>query len=92
MLLDDMSIPAIGYSTDFEGDDGGWLAEGLVDSKISSPKTFRVYTHPDGTDTVVETLVLMRSQSVMAPVSIGGSIDKVVLVVSGTTCFTRQEA
>lgn len=30
MALDDVSIPEIGYSSDFETDDGGWLAEGWV--------------------------------------------------------------
>jgi len=92
LLLDDMSIPAIGYSTDFEGDDGGWLAEGFVRIQNQLPQTFRVSLIRMGTDTVVETLVLDETQSVTVPVSIGGSIDKVVLVVSGTTRFTRQEA
>ena len=92
LLLDDMSIPAIGYSTDFEGDDGGWLAEGFVRIQNQLPQTFWVSLIRMGTDTVVETLVLDETQSVTVPVSIGGSIDKVVLVVSGTTRFTRQEA
>ncbi len=30
MALDDISIPEIGYSSDFEADDGGWLAEGWL--------------------------------------------------------------
>jgi hypothetical protein len=32
-LLDDISIPAIGYSTDFETDDGGWRAR-IVSSRV----------------------------------------------------------
>ena len=30
LLLDTLSIPEIGYSSDFESDDGGWTAEGFV--------------------------------------------------------------
>ena len=30
MLIDDVSIPELGYSSDFEVDDGGWQAQGWV--------------------------------------------------------------
>ncbi len=29
-LVDDISIPEIDYSSDFENDDGGWQADGFV--------------------------------------------------------------
>ncbi len=93
LLLDDMSIPAIGYSIDFEVAMRRLAgSEGFVRIQNQLPQTFRVSLIRMGTDTVVETLVLDETQSVTVPVSIGGSIDKVVLVVSGTTRFTRQEA
>ena len=30
MLIDDVSIPEIGYASDFESGDGGWQAEGWI--------------------------------------------------------------
>jgi bacillopeptidase F (M6 metalloprotease family) len=38
VLLDDVSIPEIGYTTDFENGDGGWDAQGFVRCKIRLPR------------------------------------------------------
>ena len=42
LLLDTISIPEIGYSSDFESDDGGWTAEGFVRIMNHLPQTYRL--------------------------------------------------
>ena len=91
-LLDDMEIPAINYTTDFETDDGGWLAEGFVRIQNQLPQTFRVSLISNGGETTVQTIELDETQSFSLPLNFDGDIDDAVLVVSGTTRFTRQPA
>ncbi len=90
LLLDDVAIPAINYTTDFETDDGGWLAEGFVNVQNQLPQTFRVSLISNGE--TVQTIELDDSQSFSLPLDFTGDLEDVVLVVSGTTRFTRQPA
>ncbi len=48
-LLDDVLIPAIDYSTDFESEDSSWQAAGFARIENSVPQTFRLalITHGD---------------------------------------------
>jgi hypothetical protein len=91
MLLDDIEIPEIGYFTDFEDDDGGWEAEGWVRVNNILPQTFRhaliwfrdeitVELVPTGINNVTEFAIELASG------------ESVVVVVAGTTRFTRQLA
>ena len=41
-LLDDLSIKALGYETDFEDSDGGWTAQGFVRIMNLLPQIYRV--------------------------------------------------
>ncbi len=87
MLIDDITIPEIDYSSDLESDDGGWVADGFVRVQNRLPQTFVVsIIHQDGSN-VVERIELNDDQSFIYQ----GEGD-VVLVVSGTTRFTRQKA
>lgn len=90
--LDDISIPAIDYFEDFESGDGGWDGEGFVRIENSLPQTFKVSLIRSGSPTAVETLDVVPGQVLSLPVEIGGDVDDVTLVVSGTTRFTRQPA
>ena len=91
LLLDDVSIPAIGYFTDFEADDGGWEAVGFVRIKNVLPQTFALSLITIGdAGTEVTYLSLDAENRVEIPLSIGGDVEEVILVVSGTTRFTRQ--
>ncbi len=92
-LLDDVSIPAIGYQTDFENDDGGWEPAGFVRIENVLPQTFQVtlIVRRGGEVVRVEPLSLQADNSAEVPLSLGGR-DEAVLVVSGTTRFTRQKA
>ncbi len=93
MLLDDFSIPEIGYFSDLEEDDGGWEAQGFVRVSNYLPQTFRlalVKIH-DG-KTVVEYLDVPEDNQLDIPLQIGAEVDEVTVVVLGTTRFTRQLA
>ena len=90
-LLDDVSLPAIGYSTDFETDNGGWQPSGFVRVQPQLPQTFRVSLVIEGK----ETSILKRSLS--GREALGLSLDlqsgeTALLLVSGTTRYTRQPA
>jgi hypothetical protein len=91
-LIDDITIPEIGYQTDFEVDSGGWEAAGFVRIQNQLPQTFRLALIEDGKHTRVVYLELGEENTLELPLSLGGDVDEVVLVVTGTTRFTRQKA
>lgn len=90
MLIDDISVEAIDYFTDFETDMGGWEADGFVRVQNILPQTFRLALIKEGTSTTVEMIELDEDMTADIPVSIGGDVDSITLVVSGTTRFTRE--
>ena len=90
-LLDDISIPQVGYSTDFEKDNGGWEAAGWVRIQNVLPQTYRLALISFGSTTSVEKIDLPAENTIDLPIHIGGRVDHVVFVVSGTTRFTRQQ-
>ena len=92
MLIDDIRIPEIDYFTDFESDQGGWDANGFVRVENVLPQSFRLALIEVGHDSQVTHLSLSEQNAVEVTFVIGGDVDEVVLVVSGTTRFTRQEA
>jgi hypothetical protein len=89
LLLDDISIPAIGYQTDFETDDGGWQAEGFARIENILPQTFRLALILKGDETEVKILSWTPGETLAVPVDFD-AYDEVTLVVSGTTRFTHQ--
>jgi hypothetical protein len=93
MLIDDIAIPEIDYFSDFESDDGGWEAAGFVRIQNVLPQTFRlalVTKRSNGVD--VAKIALDDSNYLEIPISIGGNVKEVLLVVSGTTRHTREAA
>lgn len=91
MLIDDVSVEAINYFTDFESDDGGWTSDGFARVQNVLPQTFRLALIKQGSTTTVEMIEVNDDQTAEIPVSIGGEVESVTLVVSGTTRFTREE-
>jgi immune inhibitor A len=91
-LLDDVGIPEIKYFTDFEEDNGGWESEGFVRVQNILPQTFGLSLLSIGDTVSVNTIEFKENLSAEIPISIGGEVDEVVLVVSGTTRHTRQPA
>ncbi len=90
-LLDDLSIPEIGYATDFEQDSGGWQAAGWVRINNILPQTWRLALIEAGSSqTRVTYLQLNPDLSLDVPVEIGDDFSHVTLVVTATTRFTTQ--
>jgi immune inhibitor A len=91
-LLDDVTIPEVNYFTDFEQDNGGWEGDGFVRIQNFLPQTFRVALIKLGATATVEPLNLSTANKVDVPIQTGGDVDRIILVVSGTTRFTREKA
>ncbi|MCD4672802.1 MAG: immune inhibitor A [Anaerolineaceae bacterium] len=94
MLIDDVAIPQIGYFTDFEDDDQqDWESEGFVRVQNRLPQSFTIslIRLGDG-DNIVETLQVEAGDKVQFELDEDQNSSDAVLVVSGTTRFTRQLA
>ena len=93
-LLDDVTIPAINYSTDFETDDASWQVAGFARVVNTIPQTYRLaLIRHSANGTTVQVLPVATDQSADIKLNIGQSgLQDVVLVVTGTTRFTRIPA
>ena len=91
-LLDDVSLPQVNYATDFERDSGGWQADGFVRVQNVLPQTFNVSLILMGKTISVQHITLDASQTARISIDLGGETTNAILVVSGTTRFTRQVA
>ncbi len=90
LLVDDISIPVIDYFDDFENGADGWQAEGFVRVENLLPQTFRLALIRKGGQTTVETITVNPDQAAEITIDLGGDTREVILVVSGTTRFTRS--
>lgn len=88
-MIDDISISEISYSTDFESDDGGWQAAGFVRVENALPQTFRLTLILKGSETTVQTITVSPDQTADFELDLSGEYNDAVLIVSGTTRFTR---
>jgi len=91
LLLDDIAVPEIGYFSDFEEDAGGWEAAGFVRIQNYIPQTYQLALISRGETTTVEMIALNSDNTADIPIQIDGDVEDVILVVSGTTRFTRQD-
>jgi immune inhibitor A len=92
MLIDDIQVEAINYFTDFEADDGGWQGEGFVRVQNALPQFFRVSLITFGEQVNVLPLQLDENNRIEIDINLGQDIESIVLVISGTTPYTRQRA
>lgn len=93
LLLDDVSVPEISYSSDFESDDGGWIAEGFVRIANSLPQTYSLALIHLEAEPRVEYLSVPAGNQLEILVDEGeNGFHPTILVVTGTTRFTRQKA
>ena len=88
LLLDDISIDAIGYASDFEENDGGWMGDGFVRIQNRLPQTYLATLILKGKDTQIEEIKINADQSFDYMLDFGDEYDEAVLVISGTTRFT----
>ncbi|MCB9112084.1 MAG: immune inhibitor A [Anaerolineales bacterium] len=88
-MVDDVSVDAAGYRSDFEADDGGWVADGFARVQNILPQTFKLaLISGDSTVTIVP---VSADQTAEIPISLKPG-ETAYLVVSGTTRFTRELA
>ncbi len=92
LMVDDVRVPEIDYITDFEQDEGGWQGDGFVRIQNRLPQFFKVSLILQGDTTTVQNITLEANQSVDIPLRLGGDVRNAVIVVSGITRFTTQEA
>jgi hypothetical protein len=92
MAIDDIRVDAIDYATDLEGDEGGWQADGFVRIENALPQSYRLSLVTYGDEITVTPLELDADNTLRIDISLSGDIYNAVLVISGTTPFTRQSA
>jgi hypothetical protein len=90
-MLDDITIPELSYSEDFELGDGGWEGAGFVRIDNLLPQTFVVQVIRQGDTTTVERLPLDAGNQGSVTLDLERN-GRVILVVSGTTPFTTELA
>jgi hypothetical protein len=88
-LIDDIEIPQLNYKNDFEKDNGGWEAGGFVRMQNRLPQTFRVSLIQNAKPRSVQYLTVTSDQTLSLPLDLSGDV---VLVISGTTHYTRLPA
>ncbi len=72
-LLDDVSVDAVNYKSDFEADDGGWVAEGFTRVQNIIPQTYRLALIIKGSDgTTVTTDRSQRRSNSRDPAFLAG--------------------
>ncbi|MFN8421628.1 MAG: immune inhibitor A, partial [Anaerolineae bacterium] len=91
--IDDIRIPEIGYFSDAETDDGGWLAEGWVRMDNILPQYYLIQKLTAGKTTTVERLLTAEDGvSGSWEFEIGGDVSSVSFTLSGLTEFTTEAA
>jgi immune inhibitor A len=91
LLLDDVRVEAINYASDFETDDGGWVADGFVRVQNVLPQTYRVSLVLKGDTTTVTSIELNPDNTADIPLSLKTG-DEAVLIVTGIARFTNIPA
>ncbi len=91
LLLDDISIDAIKYKSDFEADAGGWDAKGFVRVPNVLPQTYRLSLIIKGATTTVTPISLNADNTADIPLSLKSGEDA-ILIVTGVTRYTRIPA
>jgi len=87
LLLDDISIDAINYQSDFEADDGGWEAKGFARVENILSQTYRLSLIVKGDTTTVTNIELNPDQTIEIPLSLSAG-EEATLIVTGNTRFT----
>jgi hypothetical protein len=90
--LDDVAIPEIGYTSDFEADAGGWEPAGFIRHANVLPQEWLVQLVTFGNETAVERLALEADQTGSWEIPLGGGADRAVVTVSALAPVTTEPA
>ncbi len=91
LIVDNIRIPELDYSADFENGLDGWDANGFVRLQNVLPQSYRVLVVRKGSETTVEELKLDDRMSGSLAVTAADN-EQVYLIVLGTARYTRQKA
>lgn len=90
--VDNIRVPEIGYSTDFESDDGGWQSNGWVrsDNKVQQKWTVSIVQTDGGT--TVTRLPLDGKNSASTSVSLPAGGGKATIIIGAMAPWTHVPA
>jgi immune inhibitor A len=91
-LIDDVRIPEIGYSSDFEAGDDGWQAAGFVRHANVLPQRWLVQLVMEGGKTTVERLPVEPDSTGVWKIPMSDETERAVVAVSGLTPVTTELA
>ncbi len=93
-VVDDLSIPEIGYQEDFEQGASGWQGEGFVRVDNLLPQRFIVQavTQGSGGTQVIPLPLDEANRATLTVPGFGTTVDSVTLLVSGATPVTSEKA
>lgn len=89
-MVDDIEVTAVNYKSDFEADNGGWVAEGFVRVQNTLPQTFGLALILTS-DSSVTMIPVNPDQTAEIALSLTDG-NEAYLIVSGLTRFTRELA
>lgn len=95
MLIDDVSIPEIGYFTDFETFDDSWQAEGWaqIDNTLRQHFSVQLIKHHQDNTISVERLMFVEDEpAAQWTVNLDETVNDITIAVSGLTRVTTQPA
>ncbi len=94
MAIDDITLPAIGYSEDFEAGYGDWAAAGWVRHANILQQQFLIQALylQDGEFVDMERFELVETNSETLQLGLDQEFDEVVITISGLTPVTTQRA
>jgi hypothetical protein len=91
-LIDDVVIPEIGYSSDFEIDDGGWMTAGFIRHANMLPQRWLIQRVLIGPETSVERFTLNEAQTGEWLISMDDRHDRAIVTISGLAPVTTEWA
>ena len=91
-LIDDVRIDAIDYFSDFETDQGGWLAKGFVRIKNLLPQNFGIAVLKNTTEFPAEKTISTGGLNYQMRIENDQVSYNPIVVVSGLTRYTYQPA
>jgi len=91
-VLDDVAIPEIGYSSDFETDGDGWEGAGFIRHANVLPQGWLVQLVLFGAETKVERLALSDDQTGEWTIPLDSRTERAVVTISGLAPVTTEIA
>jgi len=90
--VDNIRIPEIGYEEAFESGDGGWVGDGFSRIRNSIPQTFLVSIITSNGGIPIQKYAVAAGEELDLMLDPNCFGEDPILVVSGSSRFTRQEA